>query len=490
MSLYQRLQKHAEFQPDKTAIESEAGKLTYSQLHVLTDQCVRYFKSAGLEPGDRVAILALNHPDWFIAVFAAAQCGVVLVPCNWRLSVDELDYVINDSTPKLLLHDDEFAETATALKSTSENLPLCRIGCSEFPPEPVGDRESLDDNNSDVNAPLLIVYTSGTTGRPKGAVLNQKALMCSAEMSQHMTDLTVNDRVLNVLPLFHVGGLNIQPLPALLFGATLVLQARFIPDDAVTALSEKQITLINSVPTLLQSMLASPLWNHEHFRALRAISIGSTDVPVSLINQVHENGIPLIQVYGATETSPVAIYQRIEHADRVGSIGRAGLLCDIRLCNSDGTEVSPGESGEIYVKGNNTLSYYWNNQEATDTSLVDGWFRTGDVAHQDDEGFYWFDDRLKHVVISGGENIYPAELERVIREIPGVDEVAVVARSDERWGEVPVAVVVGSVNRDTVLRSCESLARFKRPKDVVFVDALPRNALGKIQVQEVRKLIS
>ena len=305
-----------------------------------------------------------------------------------------------------------------------------------------------------------------------------------------MTDLTVNDHVLNVLPLFHVGGLNIQPLPALLFGATLVLRARFIPDDAVTALSEKQITLINSVPTLLQAMLASPLWNSENFRTLRAISIGSTDVPVSLINQVHENGIPLIQVYGATETSPVAIYQRIEHADRVGSIGRAGLLCDIRLCNSDGTEVSPGESGEIHVKGNNTLSYYWNNQEATDISLVDGWFRTGDVAHQDEDGFYWFDDRLKHVVISGGENIYPAELERVIREIPGVDEVAVVARSDERWGEVPVAVVVGSVNRDTVLRSCESLARFKRPKDVVFVDALPRNALGKIQVQEVRKLIS
>ena len=135
-------------------------------------------------------------------------------------------------------------------------------------------------------------------------------------------------------------------------------------------------------------------------------------------------------------------------------------------------------------------SYYWNNQEATDISLVDGWFRTGDVAHQDEDGFYWFDDRLKHVVISGGENIYPAELERVIREIPGVDEVAVVARSDDRWGEVPVAVVVGSVNRDSVLRSCESLARFKRPKDVVFVDTLPRNALGKIQVQEVRKLIS
>ena len=283
---------------------------------------------------------------------------------------------------------------------------------------------------------------------------------------------------------------NIQPLPALLFGATLVLQARFNPDEAVTALAENQITLINSVPTLLQAMLSSSLWNAENFKTLRAISIGSTDVPISLIEQVHDNGIPLIQVYGATETSPVAIYQRIEHAKLIGCIGRAGLLCDVRLCDGDGLEVSPGESGEIQVKGDNILSHYWNNQEATDAGFIDGWFRTGDVAHQDQDGFYWFDDRLKHVVISGGENIYPAELERVIREIDGVDEVSVVAKADERWGEVPVAVIVGSVDRDTVLGSCESLARFKRPKEVVFVEALPRNALGKIQVQEVRKLVN
>ena len=489
MSLYQRLRGHAEFQPEKTAIESEAGKLTYRQLKVLTDQCVRYFKSAGLEAGDRVAILALNHPDWFIAVFAAAQCGLVLVPLNWRLSVDELGYVIGDSTPKLLLHDEEFAGTAAELHSTFK-LPLHRFGNSEFPPEPADVQAPFNDIHTDVTAPLLIVYTSGTTGRPKGAVLNQRSLMSSAEMSQHMTDLTVNDRVLNVLPLFHVGGLNIQPLPALLFGATLVLQARFNPDEAVTALAENQITLINSVPTLLQAMLSSSLWNAENFKTLRAISIGSTDVPISLIEQVHDNGIPLIQVYGATETSPVAIYQRIEHAKLIGCIGRAGLLCDVRLCDGDGLEVSPGESGEIQVKGDNILSHYWNNQEATDAGFVDGWFRTGDVAHQDQDGFYWFDDRLKHVVISGGENIYPAELERVIREIDGVDEVSVVAKADERWGEVPVAVIVGSVDRDTVLGSCESLARFKRPKEVVFVEALPRNALGKIQVQEVRKLVN
>ncbi len=490
MSLYQRLQEHAGSQPDKTAIESDAGELSYGQLKVLADQCVRFFQSTGLVPGDRVAILALNHPDWFIAVFAAAASGVVLVPLNWRLSIDELNYVINDSSPKLLLHDQEFAETAAAIHSTYNNLSLHRFAESGFPPESAGTSGSLAASSSNTDVPLLIVYTSGTTGRPKGAVLSQRSLICSAEMSQHMTDLTDSDRVLNVLPLFHVGGLNIQPLPALLFGATLVLPARFNPDDAVTALSEKQITLINSVPTLLQAMLASSLWNAEYFKSLRAISIGSTDVPVSLIKQVHDYGIPLIQVYGATETSPVAIYQRIEHAEFVGSIGRAGSLCTIKLCDSDGREVSKGQSGEIQVKGDNILSYYWNNQEATNSSLVDGWFRTGDVAHQDEDGFYWFDDRLKHVVISGGENIYPAELERVIREIDGVDEVSVVAKADERWGEVPVAVVVGSVDEDTVLGSCESLARFKRPKGVVFVEALPRNALGKIQVHEVQKLIN
>lgn len=487
MSLYQRLCGHAEFQPDKIAIDSDAGQLTYSELKILANQCAVYFQSVGVMPGDRVAILSLNHPDWFIAVFAAAQCGVVLVPLNWRLSVDELHYVITDSDPVLLFYDKEFSDTASALHK--DGMQLCKFATDEFPPIPATDQVSFCGSWYDDTVPFLLVYTSGTTGRPKGAVLNQRALMCSAEMSQHMTDLTANDRVLNVLPLFHVGGLNIQPLPALLYGATLVLHSRFNPDAAADVLGKKRITLVNSVPTILQAMLASPQWKPENYTALRAISIGSTDVPVSLIEQVHECGIPLIQVYGATETGPVAIYQRVENASMVGSIGRVGLLCEVRLCDEEGSDVASGQAGEIHIKGDNLLSFYWNNNEATAANVVDGWFRTGDVAHRDDKGFYWFDDRLKHVVISGGENIYPAELERVISEVQGVDEVAVVGRADERWGEVPVAVIVGSADKQTVLNSCESLARFKRPKDVVFVEALPRNALGKIQVHEVKKLV-
>ena len=487
MSLYRRLQGQAEYQPDKIAIDSEAGQLSYNQLYVLTDWCAEYFHTLGLKAGDRAAILALNHPDWFIAAFAAARTGVVLVPMNWRLSVDELKYVVEDCEPKVLFYDNEFSDIASEIKQSSTNLQLAPFAESSFPPEASGSYKAT--HSVDQNAPFLIVYTSGTTGRPKGAVLSQKAISCSAEMSQHMTDLTVNDRVLNVLPLFHVGGLNIQPLPALLYGATLVLHARFNPPDAVAALAAHQITLINTVPTLLQSMLDSPDWKPESYRSLRAISIGSTDVPVSLINQVQEGGIPLIQVYGATETGPVAIYQRIEHAGRVGSIGRAGMLCDVRLCNESGAVVKDGESGEIQIKGDNILSHYWRNDAATEECVKEGWFCTGDIAHRDPDGYYWFDDRLKHVVISGGENIYPAELERLIREVPGVTEVAVVGKPDKRWGEVPVAVIAGSADKDAVLESCELLAKFKRPRDVVFVDALPRNALGKIQVQRVKSLL-
>lgn len=498
MSLYRHLQSHVETQPDKTAIESDSGELSYQQLKVLTDLCVEYFWSVGLKAGDRVAILALNHPDWFVALFAAAKSGVVLVPMNWRLSVDELAYVIADSEPQLLFHDQEFAATAVELKAQlattkHKDIALAAFGNDNFPlvrsgvmPEPSNEELTAEEQNSESEA-LLLVYTSGTTGRPKGAVLSEKALLCSANMSRHMLELVADDRILNVLPLFHVGGLNIQPLPALLWGATVVIPCKFNPDSAVQALRNERITLITMVPTVAQAMLASPAWNAAEFNSLRAVSIGSTDVPVSLIKKLQKDNVPVLQVYGATETSPVAIYQTLEDSHRVGSIGRAGSLCEIKIMNENGDTVLTGESGEILVKGDNILDCYWNNEVATSENIRDGWFRTGDVAHQDEEGYFWFDDRLKHVVISGGENIYPAELERVIRDVPGVEELAVVGLPDERWGEVPVAVIVGSVEKDAVLNACAVLARYKQPRDVIFADSLPKNALGKVQLQRLKE---
>lgn len=492
--LYQRLSGHARFQPHKTAIEFKGRQLSYQQLDVLVQKCTRYFQLIGLQAGDRVAVLALNHPDWFVALFAAARTGVLLVPLNWRLSTEELQFVLEDCQPKLLLYDDEFADTAEELAGAFANVQLQMLGSPEFPP--LTNQAQLLPTNADASivqeaGELLIVYTSGTTGRPKGAVLNQAALICSAGMSQHMLDLNPSDRVLNVLPLFHVGGLNIQPLPALLYGATLILHSRFDAGAALTAIDVDKVTLMNSVPTLLQAILDTKGWLASSLATLRAISIGSTDVPVSLIRKLRERGIPLIQAYGATETSPMAIYQRVEQAEVEGSIGCAGLLCDVRLVGQNGEPVAVGESGEIQVRGENVLSRYWNNPEATVESLKDGWFSTGDIAHQDDSGFFWFDDRVKYVVISGGENIYPAELERVIREVSGVEAVAVVGKSDERWGEVPVAAVVasGSVDAQTILNACSKIARFKQPREVIFLNELPRNALGKIQIPQLKQIL-
>ncbi len=485
MSLYQRLCGHAEFQPNSAAIESESGVVTYLQLKVLTDQCCDWFDSRGLSCGDRVGILAQNHADWFICLFAAARCRLILVPLNWRLSVAELGFVVSDCEPALLLHDSTFAETARQLVTDESALQL--IGNRQFPPSTKNTFVPGAATDSD----LLIVYTSGTTGQPKGAVLRESAVLCSAEMSQHMYDLTPEDRVLNVLPLFHVGGLNIQPLPALLYGATLVSQSRFDAIKALDSLVNDKITLMNSVPTVLQAIIDTEQWAEADLSSIRAISIGSTDVPVSLIQSVHAKGVSLIQVYGATEMAPVAIYQRIEHADIEGTIGRAGLLNEIRLVNEQGIEVAVGESGEIQVKGRNLLDRYWKNPQATDAALNDGWFRSGDVAHKDTDGFYWFDDRLKHVIISGGENIYPAELERLIRDLDGVTQVAVVGRTHEKWGEVPVAVVVSEpqITAENIKAACETIARFKQLHDVIFVKALPANALGKVVVAKVKELV-
>lgn len=501
MSLYRRLKGHAQFQPEKTAIEFEGRVVSYQQLLQRVDECIAYFDSANIKAGDRVAFLALNHPDIFAFVFAASRVGIILVPLNWRLSVDELDYVIQDCSPSLLMHDADFADTALKLKAhaltqSGSSFIIQAIGEplieSTGVNRDVGEKRnvSVAEQDDELSRDFLIVYTSGTTGRPKGAVLNQQAILCGAEMSQHMLDLTSHDRVLNVLPLFHVGGLNIQPLPTLLYGGTLFLHTRFDPAMAARAMEEHKITLINSVPTVLQAILATEEWKTSSYSDLRAVSIGSTDVPMSLINKVRERDIALIQIYGATETSPAAIYQKIEHSDKVGSIGKAGLLCDIRLVDENDQVVETGCSGEIHVKGRNILSYYWNNNEATESSVDNGWFKTGDVAHEDNDGFYWFDDRVKHVIISGGENIYPAELERVIGELPGIEAVSVVGQADQRWGEVPVAVIVGNATEKNIKDACTKVARFKQPKQLYFVDELPRNALGKIQVQRVKELVT
>jgi fatty-acyl-CoA synthase len=345
-------------------------------------------------------------------------------------------------------------------------------------------------------APLLLCYTSGSTGRPKGALLSQEALACNAANSVDMHALTADDRVLTTLPLFHVGGLNILTLPALQAGCSVTLHPKFDPDATFDAIARERITLTVLVPAQLDAMLAHPRWASADLSSLRMITTGSTLVPMRIIRAVHARGVPLIQVWGATETGPIAACLHANEAMRkAGSTGRAARHCELRIAGFGGEQLAPGVPGEVWVRGANVMSGYWSDPEASAKALAGGWFHSGDLGHLDEDGYLTIDGRLKDMIISGGENISPAEVEAVLLDCPDIAEAAVVGRPDARWGEVVVAVVTpapgAKLERDRVLALFDGrLARFKQPKDVVVVDALPRTAIGKVSKEDVRQLVA
>jgi fatty-acyl-CoA synthase len=423
----------------------------------------------------------------------------MLVPLNWRLAVAEQFFILSDAGVKVLVLEQAFTEILPALE---EGLPGTNIVGLDFAPpkgialEPLLAQARGGGRNryTDLSCPLLIVYTSGTTGRPKGAVLRQEALLWNGVMSQHMHGLTSSDHVLTVLPFFHVGGLNIQTTPALHHGATVTIHARFTPDAALTAIARERPTLTVLVPATIQAMTDHPDWASTDLSSLKAISTGSTVVPPYLIERFVARGIPVLQVYGSTETCPVAIYTRLGgDLSRAGSTGLPGLCCEAAVIDDAGVELLPDTPGEIAVRGPNVFSEYWGNEEATRQALHDGWYRTGDIGRRDSAGYFWVHDRKKNLIISGGENIYPAEVERVLLEHPDVVECGVIGRPDPKWDEVPIAYVIRRAGcfveaEDLKAHVLTQLARFKVPRDIVFVDHLPRTALGKVQHFLLRQL--
>ena len=322
--------------------------------------------------------------------------------------------------------------------------------------------------------------------------MGQKAIISNAKMSHDAHSMKSSDKVLISLPLFHVGGINILFLPALLKNATVVLQEKFEPDQALEIIGKFKITKMITVPTILDQMIKSKFWIEANYKYLQVISIGSTNVPKYLIKKLHSINIPIIQIYGATETGPLAIYQKVKDAFITeGSIGKAGSLCKIKLVDEDLNEVSIGQPGQILVKGENILECYWNDEIASQQSIKEGWFLTGDIAKIDEDGNYWFIDRIKNVIISGGENISSVEVENVVAKHPAVSLVAVVAKPDEKWGETPCAFVElapgKNATAEEVIQFCkENMAGFKRPKNVIFGE-LPKTSTGKIQKFELRK---
>src|SRR6202035_5320587 len=382
MNLSDLIERNAAFTPGKLAIVFDGEALSYQAFHDRIEAAARVLKAEFAIGGDdRVAILSLNRPDYLVLLYACARLGAMLVPLNWRLAVAEQLFILSDASVKVLALEQAFAAILPGLEKCLPSTSI--VGLDFVPPQGSAFGTLLTQARGDgcyphidLSCPLLIVYTSGTTGRPKGAVLRKEALLWNGVMSQHMHGLTSDDHVLTVLPFFHVGGLNIQTTPALHFGATVTIHSRFTPDAALAAIARDRPTLTVLVPATIQAVTDHPAWATTDLSSLKAVSTGSTIVSPHLIDRFVSRGVPVLQVYGSTETCPVAIYTRLGgDLARSGSTGLPGLCCEAAVIDDAGHELQPGMAGEIVVRGLNVFCEYWGNEEATREALHDGWYR-------------------------------------------------------------------------------------------------------------------
>lgn len=492
------IERHAAFTPDKTALVCAERAWSYLELAQRIGQMAAALAGQGVAAGDRVAHLGYNSGEQILLLFACARLGALFVPLSWRLAGPEHRAMLGDCQPRLLLVDEPFAETSATLRDVLGSTVCVSMGAARpgwlALEDLLGDARAKSPcvSRGGMDSPVLLCYTSGSTGQPKGVVLTQNALFYNAVNSAHMHDMSSLDVVLTSLPLFHVGGLNIQTLPALHCGASVVLQPRFEPGAVIDALQTQGITLTVLVPAQLDLLASNPRWALLQAPALRAISTGSTIIGQASYLKHLRAGLPLLQVYGATETCPIATYQRApDAAQHPGSVGKAALHCALRLTDAAGQDVAVGTAGEIWIRGPNVMQGYWAKPIESAAALQGGWYHSGDIGHQDEEGYLYVDGRCKDVIISGGENIYPAELENVLIQCPDIAEVAVVGRPDERWGEVVVAVVVPTpgrhINAERIAELLQGqVARYKLPREVVLLQSLPHTALGKLMREKLK----
>jgi fatty-acyl-CoA synthase len=490
MTLHRVLDRWAQIQPDQPALHFQGTDLGYAALaHEAARAAEGLAQHLGVGPGDRVAYLGYNRPQMLVLLFALARIGALLVPLNFRLAPAEHRAILQHAEPIALVADDDMLEAGAALCAATPGLR--GVGLGATPPGWIGWSDVVAGGThplaqlAPARSPVLLVYTSGTTGRPKGAVHTQEALIWNAVNAAHCHDLTSADHVLTVLPMFHVGGLCIQTVPALHAGARVTLHERFDAGRWIADVRARRPTLSLLVPATIKAIVEHPDWPGADLSSLRAVFTGSSIIPEALFPPFHTRGVPLAQVYGATETGPVSVYLRAGDAMRKsGSAGKVAVHCDVRLVGNDGKDAARGEVGEIWLRAPSLMLGYW--KDPHNAAFEQGWFRTGDLARQDEEGFYWIVGRAKDMIVSGGENIYPAEIENLLAHCADIAEAAVIGVPDPRWGEVVVAAVVkrpgSALDEAGVLRLFEGkLARFKRPRRVVFLASLPKSALGKVQ---------
>ena len=496
---YDWIHYHARTRPLAPAL-TDLGRnvtLTYVALDERVARLASFLKSRGINSGDRVAVLAQNCSDQFEILFACGRIGAIFLPLNWRLSLPELADITNRSVPAIFFHDAEHAEACSAL-SREAGVPMLQIGGGESSPYEEAIRscsalaEDVPVTHDDVQ---VLMYTSGTMGRPKGVMLTFGMTFWNAVNVGMPARISPETRFLSAMPLFHTAGLNLFANPVFRAGGQVLVMRGFDAGAVLNAIDDPAfgITHFFAVPAAYQAMTTHARFAATDLSRLQLACVGGAATPQPLLETWLARGVPLANGYGMTETGPAVTLLSGQDAKRKsGSTGQALLNVEVRIVRDDDAEAGVAEAGELWVRGPSVTPGYWRDPAATTAAFEDGWLKTGDIVRRDAEGFFYVLDRAKDMYISGGENVYPAEVEAVLYQIDGVADAAVVGVGDDRWGEAGLAILVvkpgSTLDRDAVIAHCrQNLATFKHPRDVVFTDVLPRTASGKVHKPTLRE---
>jgi len=487
--------------PRATAIIADDVPFTYLEVNKRINKLVGFLLSAGIRKGDRVAVLLHNRKEYIEIFFALSKLGGIIVPLNWRLAVSEIQFILQDSGAKVIFFEPEFKQSIETLRKHVEidvcvwcigpddpratDIPSWAVeyetalsGCRDTEPK-------LDERVGDAD-PHIIMYTSGTTGVPKGAVLSHRKTFFNVLNSDMFFDLTTKDIMIVARPMFHSGGLIVNSSPVLYKGGTIVVKRRFRPIEILETVQRYKATIIELPVTVYQRILNEcPIENYD-LSSLRCCFTGGERVPLRLLKELASRGLAVSQIYGLTEVSTLFCLPMEEAREKIGSVGHPVFHGSVKIVDEKGNPVEPGQNGEVIVKGPIVMGGYWKRPDLTDEVIKDGWLHTGDLARTDNEGFVYIVDRSKDMFISGGENVYPAEIEKVLLGHPVVADAAVVGVNDEKWGEVGRAFIVLKNNQSVTTEEIivfleDKLAKYKIPKHIKFMSELPKTASGKIK---------
>lgn len=502
MTAQHLLRRRAELTPDRIAVVDTASglRLSYADLNRRANRAARFLQGLGVGKGDRVSILAHNSLVYLDLIYALGKIGAVFAPLNWRLQVAELAYIVRDCKPQVVLVGPEFVDAARSLMGEADlphvlGIEGAVVGAGAYEEGVQGQGEGEPDTPPlDGEDAYFLLYTSGTTGRPKGAMIPHRQVLWNCINTVVSWGLTEHDVSPLFMPLFHAGGLFAFLTPLLYIGGRVVLIRTFDAEAVLRVIEEERCTVVLGVPTIYRMLLDAPGFAAADFRSVRFFISGGAPLPVDLVREwIAKKGGVFRQGYGLTEVGPNCFSMTDEESVRkLGSVGKPIFHSKMRLVDGRGEEVGTNEPGELLIRGPHVCTGYWGNPHATAEAIRDGWFHTGDVARRDEEGFYYIVGRVKDMIISGGENIYAAEVEAVFRAHPAVADAALIGMPDPKWGEVGLLVVVlkqgAHATAEELQAFCSAhLARYKVPKKIVFAESLPYSSYGKVIKAELRR---